>query len=138
MALPAITPLQQATQRSGGSWDQLYKEAVSDFPTHEDFKRYREEVESWMNSVNDRMIELTTALSAHTHTCSSPGGMSSPPMNKAQIKWTGRVFIIPFFLNTTLVPPNLRGTPAYKPRPVLPFLPSLPAFVSPLSLLTGS
>ena len=137
ISLPALTPLDQATQRSAGSWDQLYKEAASDFPTHEDFKRYREEVEKWMTNMNERMVELTMQLALHTHPCSGPGGISGPPTNKSQIKWSGKIYILPSFLNTTTIPPNIRGTPGYKFRPVLPFLPSLPTYVSPTSLLTG-
>ena len=83
ISLPALTPLDQATQRSAGSWDQLYKEAASDFPTHEDFKRYREEVEKWMTNMNERMVELTMQLALHTHHCSGPGGISGPPTNKS-------------------------------------------------------
>ena len=129
--------LLSTTQRAGGTWDQLYREAAADFPIQEDFKRYREDVEKWMSDVNQKMVELTAALATHTHTCSGPGGSSSQPMNASQIKWTGRIFILPFFLNTTTIPPNIRGTPGYKFRPVLPFLPLIPLYVSPSSLLTG-
>lgn len=133
----AITPLQQNTQRGAGAWDQLYKEAVADFPTHEDFKRYREDIEEWMNSVNAKLQEICNAIAMHTHVSPPSGGLTTAPTSATNMQWVGKVYVIPVYLNTTKVLPNITGTLGYKPRSILPKLPFVDAYASPVSLLTG-
>lgn len=138
--LPAITPLGQAEQRASAAWDQLYKEAAADFPTHEDFKKYRYEIDIWMKNVNKELEKLTKVLAAHTHTTTTPDGTyySTPPINKNFITWGPTTYKLPLYVNTTGIQPNLRGTVYYKYRPITTVLPFIPSFVSPASLLTGA
>lgn len=138
--LPAVTPLGQAEQRAAAAWDQLYKEAAADFPTHEDFKKYRLEVELWMKNVNKELEKLTKVISLHTHTTTTPDGTftSTTPLNKNQMVWGPTTYKLPLFINTTGVMPNLKGTPTYKYRPIVTIIPFIPSFVNPTSLLVGA
>lgn len=138
--IPAITPLGQAEQRASAAWDQLYKEAASDFPTHEDFKKYRQELDIWMKSVNKELEKLTKVIASHTHTTTTPDGTftSTPPGNKNLIVWGPTTYKLPLYLNTTGIQPNIKGTVDYKYRPITTTLPFIPSFVNPESMLAGA
>ncbi len=138
--IPAITPIGQAEQRATAAWEQLYKEAVSDFPTHEDFKKYREELEIWMKSVNKELEKLTKTLASHTHTTTTSQGTftSTPPNNKSLITWGPTPYKLPLYLNTTGIAPNIKGTITYRYRPIVTTLPFIPSFVNPAGMLIGA
>jgi hypothetical protein len=139
--IPAITPVGQAAQRALGGWEQLYKEAVSDFPIHEDFSRFVKDVQAWMVQVNKEMEILSATLKTHTHivTTSSGPTVSTPPLNMSSYKWgaTSTVYVLPTYLNTSTIPPNIRGTKGYQYRPVITTVPTVPAYASVTTLTAG-
>lgn len=140
------TVVGQAKQRSSGAWDQLYPEAGRDFPTHEDFKRFVEDTQRWMNTVNLQLKAMSEVLATHTHTVlphTHPGlagpapAFTATPTQSSLINWKGTQWVLPQFINTSGLVPNLIGTTTYTYRPITVIPPFIPGYASPISLTTG-
>lgn len=141
MTLPIIptNPLDQAAQRSKEAWNQLYKEAIADFPLHEDMNRFFTDLTDWMEILNKKIEELTKIIAAHQHVVPTLDGpaYSTPPLTAGGMVWTGKQYILPQFINTSGKLPNIKGTPGYQQRYTIQIMPNISAFSSPTSLTTG-
>lgn len=146
MMLIPTTVIGQAEQRSGGAWNQLYPEAGRDFPTHEDFKRFVEDTQKWMDTVNQQLKQLSEVVATHTHNVlphTHPGpvgpaaAVTAQPIQSSMITWKGKQWVLPQFYNTTNLEPNLMGTSGYKYRQITVIPPFIPGYASPISLTSG-
>ena len=99
---------------------QIYQYAAEDFPSHPDLSNFIIDLTTWMSSVDERLTNLMSILSTHTHTIpphvhgvikhsvTTPTPLASlPPTNEKAIFWSPIKY--PLFINTTGAVPNLTG-----------------------------
>lgn len=152
--------LNDVSKRASGGWNQMYPEAVKDFPTHEDFSKFLKQLELWMTSLNVELAQIKKDISTHTHyilpqtitntgeviitntytgvLTVTPYSSTGPAVESLKIRRPSlALYKIPYFINTTTVPPNIKGTVGYTFRPTATTPPIVESYINPISLVSG-
>lgn len=111
--MSTFLPLSQenyAKRLEKSSWEKMYPLACEDFAIHNDLHRFMKDLELWMAKLNDNLAQQFKLLSEHGHVSPPNGGITTPPTTQYLIKWPTTTYILPKFVNTSGVKPNINDT----------------------------